>query len=79
MLEFDMPGHAYAWGKGYPITANCPGYTKNINNVALDPTNQQTYNVVGGVMQEAFAFSKEHYVHLGGDEIVYGMRVWSHI
>lgn len=74
MMEFDVPGHAYAWGLGYPITADCPSYTKNINNVALDPSSDLTYNVVNGFLTEMMQLHPGNHVHLGGDEIVYGMQ-----
>jgi hypothetical protein len=43
MVEMDGPGHAYAWGLGMPeLTARCPSYAANINNIPLNPTLPET-------------------------------------
>ena len=71
--EVDMPGHSASWGFGIPnITANCPKVSeKNINNVALNPTNPQTYEVMKAVIDQMMqsGFSDQYY-HFGGDELV---------
>jgi len=67
--ELDMPGHAYAWGAGYPITANCPDYDANINNVPLNPTNPLTMTIVEAVLKEVSAAFIDDIVHIGGDEV----------
>eukprot|EP01094_Clydonella_sp_ATCC50884_P010127 TRINITY_DN1968_c0_g1_i1.p1 TRINITY_DN1968_c0_g1~~TRINITY_DN1968_c0_g1_i1.p1 ORF type:complete len:548 (+),score=159.09 TRINITY_DN1968_c0_g1_i1:50-1693(+) len=73
VMEFDMPGHAYSWGKGYPnLTVSCPNYEANINNIPLDPTQQFTYDVILGVMQAVSAHTPDNYWHIGGDEVVTG-------
>eukprot|EP00767_Chilomastix_cuspidata_P004118 gnl/Chilomastix_cuspidata/425.p1 GENE.gnl/Chilomastix_cuspidata/425~~gnl/Chilomastix_cuspidata/425.p1 ORF type:complete len:517 (+),score=141.80 gnl/Chilomastix_cuspidata/425:51-1601(+) len=71
VLELDMPGHTYSWGAGYPnIIASCPSYEHNINNIPLDPSNDQTYDVVSNVVFEALELTGGRYIHLGGDEVV---------
>lgn len=67
--EFDVPGHAYSWGFGYPITANCPAWNANINNVPLNPTKTQTMNVVQGFLGEMASLFPDNIMHLGGDEV----------
>lgn len=49
--EVDMPGHSYAVGKGYPnLVASCPQYSHNINNVPLNPANNDTFPMVSSVL-----------------------------
>jgi hexosaminidase len=68
--EFDGPGHAAAWGSD--ITANCPKYTGNINNIPLTPATPQTLQVLSGVYADAAAVFDDDFMHLGGDEVVQG-------
>jgi hexosaminidase len=71
--EFDVPGHAASWGLAYPdITANCPHYEQNINNVALNPAVDETYTVVRGFFSEMAQLFPDKYFHTGGDEVVFG-------
>lgn len=71
--EFDVPGHAYAWGVGYPnITATCPGYSANINNIPLNPANPFALQVLGGFLGDMLKVFNDSLFHLGGDEVVYG-------
>eukprot|EP00768_Dysnectes_brevis_P002336 gnl/Dysnectes_brevis/1777_a2035_1598.p1 GENE.gnl/Dysnectes_brevis/1777_a2035_1598~~gnl/Dysnectes_brevis/1777_a2035_1598.p1 ORF type:complete len:505 (+),score=211.15 gnl/Dysnectes_brevis/1777_a2035_1598:58-1572(+) len=68
--ETDIPGHAASWASR-GVVANCPSYEHNINNLALDPTKQATYDAIADV----FAGLSPHfapYFHLGGDEVVLG-------
>ena len=67
--EFDVPGHAYSWGAGYPITANCPDWEANINNVPLNPTVPQTFTIVKAFLAEMAALFPDEMFHLGGDEV----------
>lgn len=71
--EFDIPGHAYSWGKGYPdLTVSCPNYQSNINNVPLNPTLNSTYDMLSQVIPEMASLFYDNYFHIGGDEVVYG-------
>ena len=71
--EFDVPGHAYSWGMGYPnLTATCPGYAANINNIPLNPCNDFTFDVLKGVIGEMSGIFTDSFFHVGGDEVVYG-------
>ena len=77
VLEIDMPGHAYSWGLGVPnITVPCPDYGTDldighVNAVPLDPSRDETYQVVDGLLRELVSLidASENYLHLGGDEI----------
>lgn len=83
--EIDIPGHAASWRYGYPeIMSDCfEKYYYNINNFALDPTKDETYNVVDLVLRDIISTMSDKHVHLGGDEVVYGwyssFRLITHI
>eukprot|EP01100_Stratorugosa_tubuloviscum_P006204 TRINITY_DN2685_c1_g3_i1.p1 TRINITY_DN2685_c1_g3~~TRINITY_DN2685_c1_g3_i1.p1 ORF type:complete len:525 (+),score=222.79 TRINITY_DN2685_c1_g3_i1:63-1637(+) len=73
IVEFDTPGHAYAWGIGYPeLIVRCPSYWYLRDNVPLDPTNDFTYEVIDGLFKEMTQVFTDQYFHIGGDEVVYG-------
>jgi len=75
MPEVDVPGHTASWGAGYPqiMPANCAKkYWKNVNNQALNPTLDETYTVVSSVLRDRQQATGTKYMHLGGDEVVYG-------
>jgi hypothetical protein len=66
-----MPGHAASWTAGIPtITARCPKYEHNINNIPLDPTQDSTYTTVNQVLQWLQGMFTDSCFHLGGDEVV---------
>ena len=71
--EIDVPGHAASWNAGYPnIMAKCIEKYSNINNYALDPTQDETYEVIKNVINDVIYATNVQYLHLGGDEVVYG-------
>lgn len=71
--EIDVPGHAYAWGLGfYNITAHCPSYAANINNIPLNPANEFTWDVLTATLSAVASAVPSGYLHIGGDEVVYG-------
>jgi hexosaminidase len=74
LAEIDIPGHAASWAQGYPeIMADCfEKYYYNINNFALDPTKEETYQVVESVVSDLIQAMTDKHFHLGGDEVVYG-------
>ena len=74
LLEIDVPGHAASWTKGYPhIMAKCfKKYSYNINDFALDPTQDETYAVLSDVLGDIVQASGAKNIHIGGDEVVYG-------
>jgi hexosaminidase len=67
--EFDTPGHSYSWGIGYPITASCPDWSKNVNNVPLNPAHQQTFQIVEQFFDEMMSLFSDSFFHQGGDEV----------
>lgn len=69
-IEIDTPGHTYSWKKAYPsIVADCPSKSKNINNVALDISQDLTYTIASQLYNELIELTGK-YIHLGGDEVV---------
>lgn len=74
VYEFDGPGHTASWGKGYPdILADClEKYHTNINNLAVNPVKDKTYEVLASIMKDVVDATGTTYMHLGGDEVVYG-------
>eukprot|EP00456_Euglypha_rotunda_P079822 TRINITY_DN7695_c0_g1_i1.p1 TRINITY_DN7695_c0_g1~~TRINITY_DN7695_c0_g1_i1.p1 ORF type:complete len:232 (+),score=35.28 TRINITY_DN7695_c0_g1_i1:85-696(+) len=70
--EFDIPGHAYSWGFGYPqVRCQCPSnLASNINNYPLDPSNDLTLQMVDAVIGEMAKLFTDQTFHLGGDEVV---------
>lgn len=81
IVEVDVPGHAASWAAGRPdIMADCfIKYSYNINDFALNPTLDETFNVLTDVLSDlitaASVNAKPNRIHLGGDEVVYGC--WS--
>lgn len=69
-IEVDTPGHTYSWKYGYPdLVANCPSKSSNINNVALDISKDETYDIVSSLYNELYILTGK-YIHMGGDEVV---------
>ncbi len=74
MPEFDMPGHATSWFVGYPELAGAPGpyeiiETWGIQDPAMDPTRDQTYEFLAAFIGEMAALFPDPYFHIGGDEV----------
>lgn len=73
VIEIDVPGHAASWATGMPdLTVKCPAYSKNINNIPLNPTLDKTWQVVTNVFNELTSLFPDQYIHTGGDEVVTG-------
>lgn len=75
VIEVDVPGHAASWAKGRPdIMADCfAKYSYNINDFALNPTLEETFNVLTDVLSDLVSTSVgATRIHLGGDEVVFG-------
>lgn len=72
--EFDMPGHATAWFVGYPELASGPGPYSierhwGIFNPAMDPTREEVFTFLDGLIGEMTALFPDDYFHVGGDEV----------
>jgi hexosaminidase len=75
--EFDMPGHAAIWGKGYPqLEITCPGGQSLLNPID-DGSAYSTYTVIDNLLTEyAPIFYTADTVHFGGDEVS-SLQCWN--
>src|SRR5579872_1558831 len=72
--EFDMPGHATAWFVAYPELASGPGPYSierkwGIFDPAIDPTREEPYQFLDGLIAEVTSLFPDDYFHIGGDEV----------
>ena len=72
--EFDMPGHTNSWLVGYPELASAPGpysigRTWGVYDGALDPTREETYDLLDAFLEEMTQIFPDPYFHIGGDEV----------
>ena len=72
--EIDMPGHATAATRAYPILSggdapNYPGFT-------FDPANDETYTYLTDILKEISTLFPSGIIHLGGDEVAFGIAAW---
>ena len=68
--EFDTPGHAGSWCRGYPqlcIKAQCRSPSPHL----LDPSKAFTWQLLQGLFEEAAQRFGDEFVHLGSDEVVH--------
>ena len=75
VYELDGPGHAASWAPGYPelVPDKCiEKYSYNVNDFAANPTLDKTYEVVRGILTDIVNATDTKFLHLGGDEVVYG-------
>ena len=71
--EFDLPGHASSWLVGYPELGSQPGPYKierswGIFKPTVDPTQEATYEFLGGLFAEVAEVFDDEFIHIGGDE-----------
>ncbi|AMC11636.1 hypothetical protein Lupro_10320 [Lutibacter profundi] len=71
--EVDVPGHATAILTAYPeIGSKDTIYNierfSGIFHPTLDPTNEKTYEILGGLFGEIANLFPDKYIHIGGDE-----------
>ena len=69
-----MPGHSTSWYVGYPELASGPGPFQierkwGIFDPTLDPTREETYTFLDGLIGEIAALFPDEYFHVGGDEV----------
>ena len=72
--EIDMPGHATAATRAYPILSggdapNYPGFT-------FDPAKDETYTYLTNILKEISTLFPSGIIHLGGDEVAFGIAAW---
>jgi hexosaminidase len=78
--EFDMPGHATSWFAAYPELSSEPGQYQvehkwGVFNPAIDPTRDETYEFLDGLIEEMAHLFPDQYFHIGGDEV--NGKAWS--
>jgi hexosaminidase len=72
--EFDVPGHTTSWLTGMPELASAAGPYDiqrrwGIFEPTLDPTREETYQVLERFFGEMAALFPDRYFHIGGDEV----------
>jgi hexosaminidase len=72
--EIEMPGHSTSWYVGYPELASGPGPFQierkwGIFDPTLDPTREETYTFLDGLIGEMASLFPDEYLHVGGDEV----------
>ncbi|KAI8799696.1 glycoside hydrolase superfamily [Cladochytrium replicatum] len=73
--EFDMPGHTFAWGIGYPDLITCGAmkdwwsYAAQPPSGQLDLSKNETYTKVATLLREMATWFPDQYFHLGMDEV----------
>jgi len=72
--EFDVPGHSTSWFVGYPEFASGPGPFSierrfGVFKPTFDPTREETYRFLDGVIGEIAGLFPDPYWHIGGDEV----------
>jgi hexosaminidase len=72
--EFDIPAHTTSWLVGMPELGSAPGPYEierrwGIFQPTLDPTREQTYQMLDRFLGEMAALFPDPYFHIGGDEL----------
>jgi hexosaminidase len=72
--ELEMPGHSTSWYVGYPELASGPGPYQierrwGVFDPTLDPTREEIYTFLDGLIGEIAALFPDEYFHVGGDEV----------
>ncbi|MEZ2338030.1 beta-N-acetylhexosaminidase [Mucilaginibacter sp. RCC_168] len=73
--EIDMPGHATAANRAYPEYTG--GSVAGYPNFTFNPANENTYQYLADIIKETNSLFPAHMIHLGGDEVAYGVKAWS--
>lgn len=72
--EVDMPGHATAANMAYPElsgggTPEHPDFTFNVGK-------EEVYTFLSNVLREVTTLFPSPYLHIGGDEVSFGIKAW---
>ncbi len=72
--EFDIPGHTLSWFPGYPELTASPGpysigRTWGVFDPVMDPTREETYQLLDTFLAEMVQLFPDPYFHIGGDEV----------
>lgn len=73
--EFDLPGHSRSWQIAYPQLSSVPGkryhlikQDKHFSD-PIDPTKEENYQLLAGIIWEMSALFPDQFFHIGGDEV----------
>jgi len=72
--EIDMPGHATAATRAYPILSG--GDAPNFPGFTFDPAKDETYTYLTNILKEIRTMFPSGIIHLGGDEVAFGIAAW---
>lgn len=72
--EIDMPGHATAANRAYPVLSG--GGTKDHPHFTFNPGRDTTYTFLANVLREVATLFPTPYLHIGGDEVAFGIEAW---
>ncbi len=72
--EIDMPGHATAANRAYPDYSG--GGSKAHPEFTFNPGNEAVYHYLTNIVKETNVLFPSGWIHLGGDEVIYGNEQW---
>lgn len=72
--EIDMPGHATASNRAYPEYSG--GGTREHPDFTFNVGKEETYTFLTNVLREVAGLFPAPYLHIGGDEVAYGIEAW---
>lgn len=72
--EIDMPGHATAANRAYPEYSG--GGTKEHPEFTFNVGKEETYTYLTNILKEITDLFPSPYLHIGGDEVAYGIKAW---
>lgn len=72
--EIDMPGHATAANRAYPEYNG--GGEGIFPDFTFNPGKEETYTYLSDILAEVAALFDSPYMHIGGDEVAYGINAW---
>ena len=75
MLEIDTPSHTACWCRGYPGVCPPKPCKDGITRTPLDPSTNDTFTMIQGILEELSPLFPETLLHVGQDEVDVGC--WS--
>ncbi len=72
--EIDMPGHATAANRAYPEYNG--GGEGIFPDFTFNPGKEETYTYLSDILAEVAGLFAGPYMHIGGDEVAYGINAW---
>ncbi|EHQ29334.1 beta-N-acetylhexosaminidase [Mucilaginibacter paludis] len=72
--EVDMPGHAAAANRAYPVFSG--GGSAKYPDFTFNPGLDTTYTYLSRILKETDALFPSQMIHLGGDEVSFGNEKW---